>query len=159
MDDAPANDALPEFWDEALEIIRAVPIAFLSTVSRDQPAVRPVTPAYVGTTAYIATDPETLKVRSIAMNPLVELLHWKDFRHVAMRCRASMVTDEELKAEMWDKFGYDLSDFFERHDPGVKTDGHETYHYGLMRIEPFRIEVTSLQRMAANRPPLIWRSR
>ncbi len=152
-------EPVPEFWDDALEVIRAVPIAFLATAFGDQASVRAVTPAYVGTTAYIATDPETLKVRSIEMNPLVELLHWNtDFRHVNVRGRASMLKDEGMLAEMWDKFGYDLSDFFEQAgETDESTRG--SHNYGLMQIVPFRLEMTSLQRVAAGKPPLIWRSR
>ena len=141
---------VPEFWPEALEIIRAAPIGFLATASGEQPTVRAVTPAYQGITAYIACDPSTIMVRDIRLNPLVDLLHWyKDFRHVGLRGRGSLVDDPAVKREMWDQFGYDLSDFF----------GDDGFDYGLIKIDPFRISMTSLQRIAAGKPPLVWRSR
>ncbi len=144
-------EPMPEFWEDALEVIGASPIAYLATSWGDQPSVRPVTPSYQGITPYIATEVDSFKVRSIGRNPLVELLHWHtDFRHVSVRGRASLLDDLAKKEEMWDRFGYDLADFH-------GADGITTY--GLMRIDPFRIEMTSLQRIAAGKPPLVWRQR
>ena len=141
--------SIPEFWTKALEVIRAAPIAYLATVYGEQPSVRAVTPAFVGMTAYIATEPRSFKVRSTDRNPHVELMHWHgDFRHVRIRGIASMVEDEALKAKMWGEFGYDLADFF----------GEDRAEYGLMTIAPTRIELMSLQDYAANTPPLIWRA-
>lgn len=141
----------PEFWDEAIEIVATAPIAYLTTVYREQPSVRAVTPTYEGIVAYIASDPHSWMARSIRANPLVELMHHtRDFRHVRLRGRAAMTDDAETKERMWGAFGYDLADFF-----GERGQ----FEYGLMRIEPFRIEVSSLQRIATGKPPLIWRIR
>lgn len=144
------SDELPDFWDEALEVLAAAPIAFLATSNQAQALVRAVTPTYEGATAYIATDPQSPKVRQILDNPLVDLMHWtSDFRHVNLRGRADMIDDEETKRRLWDLFAYNLADYFESDDKPP---------YGLMRIEPFRIEITSLQRAATGKPPKVWRS-
>ena len=47
-------EPMPEFWEDALEVIGASPIAYLATSWGDQPSVRPVTPSYEGITPYIA---------------------------------------------------------------------------------------------------------
>ena len=140
--------SIPDFWTEALEVIRASPIAYLATIHGDQPNVRAVTPTYVGVTAYIATEPQSFKVRSAQRNPHVDLIHHHDdFRHINVRGTATLVDDEVLKAEMWDKFPYNLADFF----------GHGRAEYGLLRIDPFRIELMSLYDYAANKPARVWR--
>ena len=140
--------SIPDFWTEALEVIRAAPIGYLAIANGEQPTVRAVTPAYVGVTAYVATEPLAFKIRAVQSNPLVELMHpHADFRHVTLRGRAMLVEDEALKTAMWDKFPYDLAEFF-------AEGGAE---YGLMAIEPFRIELMSLGDYAASKPPRIWR--
>ena len=150
-----AEDVQPDFWDEALTIIAAAPIAFLATTEGEQPVVRAVTPTYEGVTAYIATDPETGKIRQVGRNPRVNLLHWStDFRHVSLRGRASMVEDTAVRERMWSSFPYALEDYFERAD----GEGQKAV-YGLMQIVPFRIELWSLGSLATGKPPQIWRAR
>ena len=140
--------SIPDFWTEALEVIRAAPIAYLAISSGKQPSVRAVTPAYDGVTAYVATEPRAFKVRAIRQNPLVELIHHHaDFRHLTLRSRAILVEDEALKASMWGRFPYDLAEFF----------GEGGAEYGLMAIQPFRIELMSLGDYAARKPPRVWR--
>lgn len=152
MPDGPA----PEFWDEAKAIIKSRPIAFLATVDGEQPIVRAVTPTYDGITAYVATDPSTPKVRQIRNNPRVDMIHWEqDFRHLAIRARASLVTDVETLDRIWDTFPYALSDYFDRDDPPAEGKAP----YGLIRLEPFRIELWSLASLATGKPPQVWRAR
>ena len=148
--DGDANsEGAPAFWPEARAAIDAAPIGFLATVNQAQPTVRAVTPTYEGLVAYIATDPNSFKVRNVTTNPLVELLHWTtDFRHVRIRGRASLVTDEATKVRLWDTFSYNLTDFFGAVDSPT---------YGLLQIEPFRIELSSLERVATGKPPEVWR--
>ncbi len=144
-------EELPEFWHEALDVVRAAPIAFLATSDQAQATVRAVTPMYEGVTAYVATDAAAPKARHVRNNPLVELLHWtSDFRHLSLRGRASMVEDVAIKQRLWDLFPYNLADYFDAQDKSA---------YGLMRIQPFRIEITSLQRIATGKPPKVWRTR
>lgn len=150
------DEQLPDFWDEAQAIIAAAPIAFLASAQGEQPLVRAVTPAYEGCTVYVATDPDTAKVRQIQRNPLVNLIHWgKDFRHVSLRARASLVTDPEVLDRLWDAFPYSLTDYFDRSDPPAEGKAQ----YGLLCLAPFRIELGSLASLATGKPPQVWRSR
>jgi uncharacterized pyridoxamine 5'-phosphate oxidase family protein len=146
----------PVFWDEAQAIIVSAPIAFLASAHGDQPLVRAVTPAYEGTTVYIATDRDTPKVRQIERNPLVNLIHWaQDFRHVSLRARAALVSDPEVLERLWEAFPYALSDYFDRADPPAEGKAS----YGLLCLQPFRIEVGSLGSLAMGKPPQVWRDR
>ncbi len=146
----------PDFWDEARALIDARPIGFLATADGDQPIVRAVTPAWQGIRAFIATDPRTAKVRQIQRNPRVNLIHWgQDFRHVSLRARASIVTDPDMLDALWDAFPYDLNDYFDRGEE--PADGKA--RFGVIGLDPFRIELWSLQSLATGKPPQVWRSR
>lgn len=150
------DGAVPEFWAEAQAIIAAAPIGFLATVDGNQPIVRAVTPAYEGATAYVATDPRTPKVRQVRDNPLVHLIHWsQDFRQLSLRARASLVTDASVLDRLWDAFPYALADYFDRDDRHVEGKSP----YGLLRLEPFRIELWSRESLATGKPSQLWRSR
>ncbi len=150
------DERVPDFWDEARALIEARPIGFLATADGDQPIVRAVTPAWKGIRAFIATDPDTAKVRQIQRNPRVNLIHWGlDFHHVSLRARASLVTDAEMLDELWHAFPYDLSDYFSRGDEGTPGKAH----FGVISLDPFRIELWSLQSLATGKPPQVWRSR
>ena len=149
------DGAQPEFWEEAQALIAGAPIAFLATAWGEQPIARAVTPTYEGLMAYVATDPDTSKVRQVRRNPLVDLLHWStDFRHLSLRGRASMVDDAVVRERMWSAFPYALEDYFEH----AGCEGQKAA-YGLMRIEPFRIELWSLGSLATGKPPQVWRAR
>ena len=118
--------------------------------------MRAVTPAWRGARAFIATDPDTPKVRQIQRNPRVNLIHWGlDFVHVSLRARAALVTDAELLDELWHAFPYDLSDYFDRREDA----GGGKARYGVISLDPFRIELWSLQSLATGKPPQVWRSR
>ena len=150
------DERVPDFWDEARALIEARPIGFLATADGDQPIVRAVTPAWKGIRAFIATDPDTAKVRQIQRNPRVNLIHWGlDFHHVSLRARASLVTDAEMLDELWHAFPYDLSDYFSRGDEGTPGKAR----FGVISLDPFRIELWSLQSLAIGKPPQVWRSR
>ncbi len=150
------DERVPDFWDEARALIEARPIGFLATADGDQPIVRAVTPAWKGIRGFIATDPDTAKVRQIQRNPRVNLIHWGlDFHHVSLRARASLVTDAEMLDELWHAFPYDLSDYFTRGDD--RTAGKA--RFGVISLDPFRIELWSLHSLATGKPPQVWRSR
>ena len=150
------NGPEPDFWEEAQALIAGAPIGFLATVDGAQPIVRAVVPTYEGTIAYIATDPKTPKVRQVRHNPLVDLIHWgQDFRNLSLRARASLVTDAAVLDRLWGAFPYALADYFDRSDPHVEGKAR----YGLLRLEPFRIELWSLDSVATGKPPQLWRSR
>ena len=142
------TDEPPDFWDDALGLIAAAPIAFLATARGEQPFVRAVTPAWIGLRAYIAAADGGPMTRQIAANPRIELLHWTpDFRHLHIVGVADLRPGEEA-AEIEERFLYPLDDFF----------AHDRSDMSLIAITPRRITFTTLAEMAANRPPRVWRS-
>ena len=139
---------MPDFWDEALELIGAAPIAFLATARGAQPHVRAVTPGYAGLTIYICTGRGSAMARQIADNPRVELLHWTlDFRHLHIVGRAEVRPGAEAAA-IEDSLPYALDDFF----------APDRSDMSLLVITPRRISITTLADIAADRPPRVWRA-
>ena len=141
-------DDMPDFWEDAAEVIRSAPIAFLATTRGEQPHVRAVTPAWVGLAIYIAAASGSPMTRQVAANPRIELLHWTpDFRHLHIVGAAELRAGAEA-SEIAERFPYSLDDFFAADHSDMS----------LIAITPRRITFTTLAEMAASRPPRVWRA-
>ena len=140
---------LPDFWPEALEVIKSAPIGLLATTQGRQPHVRPVAPAYVGLHAYVLTSVRTPKLEQIHRNELVELLHWTvDFRHLNLAGVAVSTEDTAEIAEVAPHFPYAVDDFF---GPDLRAPA-------LIKISLRRISITTFNDIIANKQPRVWRA-
>lgn len=143
-----ADSNLPDFWPEALEVIKSAPIALLATTEGRQPHVRPVAPAYVGLEAYVLTSVRTPKLEQIRNNELVELLHWTvDFRHLNLSGVAEVTEDEAEISHVAPHFPYAVDDFF---GPDIRAPA-------LIKISLRRVSITTFNDIIANKQPRIWR--
>ena len=139
----------PDFWPEALEVIKSAPIGLLATTERLQPHVRPVAPAYVGLHAYVLTSVRTPKLEQIRDNARVEILHWTvDFRHLNLAGTAEVIEDHDAIAEVAPHFPYEVDDFF----------GPELRAPALIKVALRRISITTFDDIIANKRPRIWRA-
>ena len=129
----------------------------VATVDRHgRPRTRILHPLWEGATGWIATGRHTLKTRHLAANPAVSLLYWDQTQEVVTVEGTATWEDEQFeKQRVWDLFrstpapvGYDLLQFW----PGGPMDPT----YGLLRIEPTRIELTGLPDLVCGRAPQIW---
>lgn len=140
---------LPDFWPEALEVIKSAPIGLLATTRGRQPHVRPVAPAYAGLHAYVLTTMGAPKLEQIRSNERVELLHWTvDFRHLNLDGVAEVVEDESEIAVVAPHFPYAVDDFF---GPDLRAPA-------LIKIRLRRISITTLNDIIANKRPRVWRA-
>jgi general stress protein 26 len=125
--------------------------ASLATTAGDQPKVRVVHPIWEGRTVWFATGRRSAKARQMERNPKVELF-WQvqmpDFVHLTVTGRARFVDDPGEKLRLWSLFDYDLGQFWK--DPADPD-------YGLVRVDPERVELTSLAEMAKGTPARVWR--
>ena len=139
--------------DKAHAVASKATWAYLATAKGDQPKVRVVHPAFEGHRVWVATGRASAKARHIDRNPKVELFYQvaQDMVHLTVTGRARFIEDVAEKKRVWDSkiFDYDLSQFF----PG----GAEAKDFGLMLIEPDRIELTSLADMMSGKPAEVWR--
>ena len=99
----------------------------------------------------------SLKERHLAANPYVSLSYWDvQQKQVYADCKAQWEDSAEDKHRIWELYksappplGY---------DPGMIWEGGpEDPGFGLLKLTPWRIEVSSLDDMAAGKPPLVWR--
>lgn len=142
------------FWDKVHAIAAKATWAYLATAKRDQPKVRVVHPASEGERVWVATGRTSAKARHIEKNPKVELFYQigPEMLHLTVTGKARFVDDVAEKKRIWNGkvFDYDLAQFW----PG----GPESKDFGLMLIEPERVELTSLSEMTAGKQPEVWRT-
>ena len=129
----------------------------VTTVDRkDRPRGRLLHPIWEGSTGWIATGRTSFKAKHLEQNPFVSLSYW-DPQHeqVYAECRAEWEDDLDEKKRLWEVYkstpaplGYDLAMFW---------DGPEAESYGLLKLTPWRIEVSALGDMMKGQPPLVWR--
>jgi general stress protein 26 len=139
------------FLDEVHAAAKKVTWAYLATAAGAQPKVRVVHPIWEGPTVWIATGRTSAKARQIERNPRVELFWQIDpasLVHVTATGTARFVDDAAEKRRLWSLFDYDLGQFWkDAADPD----------YGVLRVDPDRIELTSLPEMASGKTPRVWR--
>ena len=148
-----ANDSA--FWDKVHQIASKAVWAYLATVDGDQPRVRVVHPAWEGHKLWVATGPESPKVRQIKRNPRVELFYQvgPDFQHLTVTGEARFVEDQAEKNRIWNGkvFDYELSQFW--------PEGPTARNFGLLLVTPGRVELTSLTAAARGQKPEVWRAK
>ena len=126
----------------------------LTTIDRQgRPRSRMIHPIWEGNTGWIATGRQSFKAKHLADNPFVSLTYWDpDHEQVYAECHAEWADDAETKQRVWDLYGstppplgYDLTMFWP--EPTAES-------YGVMKLIPWRVELSSLADMAN---PKIWR--
>ena len=130
----------------------------VATVDRQgRPRTRVLHPIWEGSAGYIATGRHSFKERHLAENPYVSLSYWDaEQKQVYADCKAEWEDSAEEKRRIWELYkstppplGY---------DPGmIWQGGPEDPGYGLLKLTPWRIEVSSIYDMVAGKPPLVWR--
>jgi len=153
MDVASFADIEKEFNERITRIVWCT----VTTVDRkDRPRARMLHPIWEGSTGWIATGRNSFKVKHLAHNPYVSLSYW-DPQHeqVYAECKAEWIDDAAEKARVWEVYksippplGYDLKMFWEN---------PEDAEYGLMKLTPWRIEISALGDMIRGQPPRVWR--
>ena len=93
-----------ELVQQALSVIAADRLPYLATVEGDQPRLRPIAPVKTdGFTVYIANLRSYGKTAEIEANPRVEICYLDGHNdQVRITGVAEVVTDQAIKAEIWD---------------------------------------------------------
>ena len=89
----------------------------------------------------------------------VSLTYWDpQHQQVYAECRAEWEDSREEKARIWELYrstppplGYDPAMI------PVWKDGPQSLEFGVLKLTPWRIELSSIQDMMAGQPPLVWR--
>lgn len=127
--------------------------------SKGRPRSRILHPIWDGSTGWIATGRNSFKSKHLAKNPYVSLTYWDpQHQQVYAECKASWDDSQATKDRLYEMYlhapapmGYDLKMFWRQGatDPGL----------GALKLEPWRIELSSMGDMATGKPPLVWRAK
>ena len=110
--------------------------------SRGRPRSRVLHPLWEGETGWIVSRADCPKTREVARDPHVSVAYVADIaKPVYADCWAEWVDDLDEKARVWELFrsapppvGYDPVEFF---------GGPDNPEFGLLRLTPWRVEVTN----------------
>ena len=139
-----------QFFKDADAYARTATWCALATETDGEPRVRMVHPTWEGEILWLATGPETLKAKQMAINPIVDIQYQvapPDFIHLMIRGRATLISDDAVREHVWNNvMDYDLAQFW----PEGPTDPN----YVAVRIDPDRVE---LSKMFGTMDKRVWR--
>jgi hypothetical protein len=130
------------------------------TVDRKgRPRSRILHPIWEGPVGWIATGRDSFKARHLESNPYVSLTYWTpEHKQIYAECKAEWDDSPDQKRRIWELYkstppplGYDPAII-----PDWK-DGPESPSFGVLKLSPWRIELSSIFDMMAGKPPQVWR--
>jgi general stress protein 26 len=151
-------ESFEEIAAEFQQRVARIAWATVATVGPDGgPRTRILHPIWEGPVGWIATGRQTLKIAHLAKEPRVSLTYWDaEQDNVHIEAVAAVVDDLADRSRIWELFlttppplGYDPAQFW--------PDGPAGASFGLIRLEPTRVELTGLRHRGSGRPPLVWR--
>ncbi len=154
MDVAAFEEIEKEFIDRVSRIVWCT----MTTIDRkDRPRARVIHPIWEGSTGWIATGRNSFKAKHLAHNPYASLSYWdQQHQQVYAECRAEWRDDAAEKRRIWELYkstpaplGYDPQLFWKQ--------GVEDPEYGLLKLTPWRIELSAIGDMMQGQPPKVWR--
>jgi general stress protein 26 len=149
-------DSFDEIATEFRRRIERTVWCTMTTVdTRGRPRGRLVHPIWEEPTGWLATARHSFKERHLAGNPWVSLAFWdQEQEQVYVECRATWVDDDATRQRLWNLYyekpeGYRLESFFKAPDDP---------RFGILRFDPWRIELWSVKGLFSRTPPQVWRS-
>lgn len=155
MTSLPWKEVEPEFIARTHRIVFCT---FATVDTSGKPRTRILHPLWEGTTGWISTGRHSLKERHLAANPYVALSYWDpQEQNVHVEAKAEWEEDPAEKRRIWALFGstpepvgYNLGD----HVPGGPDSD-----WGLLKLTPWRIELSGMTDVAAGLPfRRVWRA-
>ncbi len=148
------------FADIEADFVKRVSRIAWATVATVNAAGRPhsriLHPIWEGPVGWIATGRQSPKAVDLDQNPYISVSYWdQEHQQIYAECRTAWEEDQGERSRIWNLFkstppplGYDPGAFFKGdHDPG----------YGLLKLTPWRIELSSLNDLITGTPPQVWR--
>ena len=107
--------------------------------SHQRPRSRVLHTIWEGRTGWVTTEAKAAKVKQLAANPFISLAFIADaFKPLFLECRAVWQNDPATRQYVWDlstNTGF---------DPAVSWEYVENPVYGVLRLDPWRIELYDL---------------
>lgn len=149
-----------EIEEEFAQRVRTIVWCTVATVDgRGRPRSRILHPIWEGSTGWIATGRSSFKAKHLERNRYVSLSYWTpEHKQIYAECKAEWEDRAEEKARIWELYksappplGYDPAMI------PVWKDGPQSPEFGVLKLTPWRIELSSIMDMMAGKPPLVWR--
>jgi general stress protein 26 len=123
---------------------------------RGRPRSRILHPIWEGSTGWIATGRHSLKEKHLERNPHISLCYWTpEHKQIYAECATEWADDPAEKARIWDLYkntppplGYDPA--------MIWRDGVEDPTFGVLKLIPWRIEISSIMDMMSGKEPQVW---
>jgi hypothetical protein len=127
--------------------------------ARGRPRARIVHPIWEGPVGWLLTGRHSPKGRHLDRTPFASLTYWDQANEqVHVECATRWEDRPEERRRVWDVFrdtpppvGYDPGLFF--------TGGPDDRACGVLRLDPWRLELWSLADLVEGRPPRVWTPR
>jgi general stress protein 26 len=156
------SDLEPEFMKRVARVVWCS----MATVDRqDRPRMRIAHPIWEVADGkplgYWSTFPRSLKAKHIARNPNVSLTYWDPVHEqIYVEAKADWLDAPEDRQRVWDLYkntpeplGSDLAVW------GFWKAGPQGKNFGVLRLQPTRVEMFSIGDLMSRRPPTVWKAR
>ena len=147
-----------EIEEEFMKRVNRIVWCTVATVDRQgRPRSRILHPIWEGTNGWIATGRHSLKEKHLAAKPHISLTYWTpEHKQIYAECSTEWEDSAAEKTRIWELYkstppplGY---------DPGIIWKGGPTDPtYGVLKLIPWRIEVSSIMDMMSGKEPQVWR--
>ena len=149
-----------EIKDEFNARVQRIVWCTVTTIDqKGRPRSRILHPIWEGSTGYIATGRTSFKAKHIEKHPFVSCTYWDpQQQQVYAECKAEWADDPAEKQRIWDlykaapePYGYDPALFW----PGGPGDAG----FGVLKLTPWRLEISAIADLMSGAPPKVWRGK
>jgi general stress protein 26 len=150
--------AFADIQEEFTKRVQRIVWCTVATVdTKGRPRSRILHPLWEGATGWIATGRHTLKEKHLQKNPYISLSYWdQQHEQIYAECKAEWEDSPTEKRRIWELFkntppplGYDPGLFWK--------GGPDDPTYGVLKLTPWRLELSSLNDLISGKPSRVWR--
>jgi general stress protein 26 len=152
---APSFETLAAEFERRVE--RTIWCTFATVDKRGRVRSRLVHPLWEGKIGWLLTGRTSHKARDLDANPSTSLTYWDQTNEqVHVDCNTRWIDKQDERTRIWNRFKE--TPFPHGYDPGQFFKSPEDPEYGVLRLEPWRLELWSLDDLVAGKPPRVWRA-
>ena len=124
---------------------------------RGRPRARLLHPVWEGSRGWILTGRQSLKAKHLERNPYISLSYWDpQHQQVYAECKTRWIDDPSEREAIWRKVENEEEPY--GYNPAlIWPSGPRDESFGVLELDPWRIEVSSLEDMMSQKPPRVWR--
>jgi len=149
------------FDEIAAEVARRIERTVWCTVATEDPQgrlrSRILHPLWDGATGWLLTGRQSAKAKDLAHNPYVAITYWDQANEqLHIDCRTHWEERPAEKRRIWDVFKTTPAPM--GYDPGLFFPGPDDASFGVLVLEPWRVELWSLADLMTGKQPRVWKA-